>query len=88
MFCFCFGNAAFTARCQIALIEHASKAVGMGGLTDAGAWGLAWATLAAVAGLGLAAVAATALWRRFEAGDPDFLVGYDALEPMMRREEA
>ncbi|MEJ0060639.1 MAG: hypothetical protein WDM79_14140 [Terricaulis sp.] len=60
----------------------------MGGLTDAGAWGLAWATLAAVAGLGLAAVAAVFLRRSLEAGDPDLSLGYDALAPMMRREEA
>jgi hypothetical protein len=88
MICFCFGNAAFTACWQDRSIEHASKAVGMGGLTDAGVWGLAWAALATVAGLGLAAVAVSA-WREIsKPGDLDLLRGYDALAPMMQRPEA
>ena len=56
----------------------------MGGLADAGVWGVAaWAMFAVAAGLGLA-VAATALWRRTGAHEPiEFDVGYNMLAPML-----
>lgn len=56
----------------------------MGGLEDAGAWGLAWAMLAAAAGLITAAVAATLLARlggRDFQNEIDFMSGYDAAAP-------
>ncbi len=53
----------------------------MGGLADAGFWGLAWALFAAAAGVGLAAAAATLLRQR----EPDFAAGYNALAPIVDR---
>ncbi|MES1199644.1 MAG: hypothetical protein ABUS48_06665 [Pseudomonadota bacterium] len=49
----------------------------MGGLADAGAWGLAWAMVAAVAS-SLAIVAALLLRLRRER-EPDWHAGYDAM---------
>lgn len=55
--------------------------MGLGGLNDAGFWGVAWAMIAAAAGMGLAA-AAIALFRAAAAGDSDELdAGYNALAP-------
>ena len=56
----------------------------MGGLQDAGFWGLAWAMFAATAGFGLAA-AAIALWRRREDDDDAvYMRGYNALAALDR----
>lgn len=56
----------------------------MGGLVDAGALGLLWAALAAVAGLGLAAAAAFAA-RRHRNDLCEMDVGYDALAHVFSR---
>lgn len=58
------------------------EGIGLGGLNDAGIWGVAWAMFAAVAGLGLAA-AAMALIRRVDESDYDFAAGYNALAPFV-----
>ncbi|HVY84266.1 MAG TPA: hypothetical protein VG943_03975 [Caulobacterales bacterium] len=50
----------------------------MGGLSDAGAWGLAWAMLAAIACSGLA-IAAALRARHMRAREPDWGEGYNAL---------
>jgi len=56
----------------------------MGGLADAGVWGVAaWAVFAVAAGLSLA-VAAIALLRRTGVDEPiEFDVGYNMLAPML-----
>jgi hypothetical protein len=55
----------------------------MGGLADAGLWGVARAMFAAIAGLGLA-VAAIAFGRRLQVRELlEFEVGYDMLAPML-----
>jgi hypothetical protein len=55
----------------------------MGGLADAGLWGVARAMFAAIAGSGLA-VAAIAFGRRPHVREPlEFEVGYDMLAPML-----
>ena len=56
----------------------------MGGLIDAGFWGVAWAMFAAVAGTGLL-IAAITLVLRAEIGDYDFAAGYNALAPVTDR---
>ena len=57
----------------------------MGGLDDAGIWGVAWAMFAAVAGTGLA-VAAIAFARRASFMDQlEFDGGYNALAPVTER---
>jgi len=50
----------------------------MGGLADAGAWGLAWAALVAVIGCG-ALTAAALLLRPRAQREPDWFEGYDAM---------
>jgi hypothetical protein len=52
----------------------------MGGWTDADLWGVAWAMIAATAGMGLAG-AAIALVRRAASRELDFAAGYNALAP-------
>lgn len=54
----------------------------MGGLEDIGAWGFAWAMLAAAAGFISAAAAATMFSRRAAHDDLDLLSGYDAMAPV------
>ena len=56
----------------------------MGGLTDAGLIGVAWAIIAVVAGAGLA-VAAITLVRRARDCDYDFAAGYNAMAPLTER---
>jgi len=63
--------------------------MGLGGLTDAAFWGVAWALFAATAGLSLA-VAAIAFFRRAAdaAGDEagvEFTAAYNALAPQLTR---
>ena len=50
----------------------------MGGLADAGVWGLAWAALATVVGCGAPAVAAFFVRARAQR-EPDWFAGYDAM---------
>jgi hypothetical protein len=58
---------------------------GVGDLTDAGVWGVVWATAAAIAGAGLA-VAALAFARRFRVLDClEFDGAYNALAPFLDR---
>ncbi|HVZ99391.1 MAG TPA: hypothetical protein VG841_03645 [Caulobacterales bacterium] len=52
----------------------------MGGLADAGAWGLAWAMLAAIASFALAVVA-TFFARARREREPDWWAGHNALAP-------
>ena len=57
----------------------------MGGLFDAGIWGVAWAMFAAAAGLGLT-VAAIAFLRRARGADEGELdAAYNALAPTLER---
>lgn len=56
--------------------------MGLGGLNDAGFWGVAWAMFAAAAGAGLAA-AAIALFQRTGVDLDEFAVGYNALAPFI-----
>jgi hypothetical protein len=58
--------------------------MGLGGLNDAGFWGVAWAMIAAAAGMGLAA-AAIALLRAGSTADQEeeFEGGYNALAPFI-----
>ena len=57
----------------------------MGGLADAGVWGVVWAVFAVAAGLGLP-VAAIAFFRRTRGDDPiEFDVGYNMLAPILER---
>jgi hypothetical protein len=51
----------------------------MGGLEDIGAWGFAYAILAAAAGTITAAAAATIVRRRHAGDEPDLMSGYDAM---------
>ena len=53
-------------------------------MIDAFGWGVAWAMIAVIAGLGLA-VAAITLIRRALASDYDFAAGYNALDPVTDR---
>jgi hypothetical protein len=63
----------------------ASKAMGLVSFMDAGIWGVVWAVIAAIAGIGLA-VAATTLVRRAGAIDNlEFDGGYNALAPLLDR---
>ena len=55
----------------------------MGGLKIGGAWGLAWATLAAVMSTMTTTAAAMFGKCRTQRGEPDYLRGYDALAPVM-----
>lgn len=55
----------------------------MGGLEIAGAWGQAWATLAAVVSTMTRTAAALFGESRTQRGEPDYLCGYDALAPVM-----
>ncbi len=56
----------------------------MGGLIGAEFWGVAWAMIAVIAGMGLA-VAAITLVRKAVARDYDFAAGYNALAPSEQR---
>jgi hypothetical protein len=80
MFCFAFGNRAFTARRHSLPQQDVSKATGWVVMTDASLWGVAWAMFAATAGMGLT-VAAIALVRSAVRADYDFAAGYNALAP-------
>lgn len=64
--------------------QNASKAMGLGGLTDADFWGVAWAMFAAAAGLGLT-VAAIALSRRVEETQGEYDAAYNALASQLNR---
>ena len=58
----------------------------MGGLIDAGIWGVAWAMFAAAAGLSLT-VAAIAFHRRpSDSDDGELSAGYNALAPTLDRQ--
>lgn len=57
----------------------------MGGSVDASVWGALWAMVAVVAGIGLAAAAAT-LWRNRDDDDAyEAAGGYNALAPTLDR---
>ena len=57
----------------------------MGGLIDAGIWGVAWAMFAATAGLGLAVAAIAFSRREGDSDEGEFTAGYNALAPMLDR---
>jgi|CXWL01.1.fsa_nt_gi hypothetical protein len=57
----------------------------MGGLNDAGVWGLVWALFAAVAGFGLAAAARLLLDRPRDDDEELYGRGYNALAPLVDR---
>lgn len=57
----------------------------MGGLVDAGFWGLAWALFAAVAGFCLAAAARMLLEPPVDDDEETYARGYNALAPMVDR---
>jgi hypothetical protein len=83
MFCFVFGNCVFTAIGHDRHIQRRLEGNGVGWLNDAGFWGVAWAMIAAAAGMGLAA-AAIAIFRSDETSEADELdVGYNALAPFI-----
>lgn len=78
MICFRFGNSAFTAGRHDPPIDKRLEGDGhMGGWEDAGAWGFAWAMLAAAAGIATAAAAAAIVYTRGER--LDYERGYNAL---------
>jgi hypothetical protein len=55
----------------------------MGGLTDAGFWGVAWAMFAAAAGFGLTVAAIAFSGRPDDQDLGEFDVGYNALAPLL-----
>ncbi len=57
----------------------------MGGLVDAGFWGLAWALFAAVAGFCLAAAARMLLEPPVDDDEETYARGYNALAPTVDR---
>jgi len=57
----------------------------MGGVTDAGIWGVAWAMFAAIAGLGLTVAAITLVRRAAEPDRSEASAAYNALAPLLDR---
>lgn len=79
IFCFRFGNRAFIASVQYQANKRCLEGNGVGEFMDAAVWGVVWAMIAAIAGVGLA-VAATTLLRGANAIDSlEFDGGYNAL---------
>jgi hypothetical protein len=73
-------------RCCIVFINNEClEGNGMGGLTDAEFWGVAWAIFAAAAGVGLAVAARASCGRSDDADEGELAAGYNALAPMLDR---
>lgn len=73
----------FTAGVQYQLNDRCLEGMGLVSSMDAGFWGVVWAVIAAIAGVGLS-VAAAALWRGADAINMlEFDGGYNALAPVL-----